>query len=65
MNNRQRLHNTCLYDLLMRWTENLSKFKKGICILDVITGEKYPCKYTGIDDCKYCIQSWLNKEEKR
>lgn len=70
MNNRQRyILNANEYDFLIRiqhYMERCMPIFKG-CIIDAITGKIYYCPTTNPDmeDCKECIQNWLNEDERK
>ena len=64
------------YDRLLKWNEYdmLVAIQEAMiggwcCIVDAITGQRHPCKWYDaadralIDDCKECIQKWLNEKE--
>lgn len=64
------------YDRLLKWNEYdmLVAIQEAMiggccCIVDAITGQRHPCKWYDaadralVDDCKECIQKWLNEKE--
>lgn len=61
MNNRQKLINTNMYDLLLK-INNKIQTKNGMCILDMIEDKAVSCKKNM--DCVNCIQEYLNRESK-
>lgn len=62
MTNRDKLLETNEYDLLVKIQEAM--VGGCCCIIDAISGQCYPCKTdrTLPDDCKDCIQKWLNEK---
>lgn len=62
MTNREKLNNTCTYDVLVKMAN------KGTCPLQVIAGISREskilrcCKYVHDGCCEKCIQNWLNEE---
>lgn len=62
MKNRDKLSQTCTYDMLVNMANN-----SGICPLQVVAGISRETKilrcYKYINDgCEKCIQKWLNEE---
>ena len=33
------------------------------CVIEAITSKEYECKGKEPEDCKFCIQLWLNEED--
>ncbi len=62
MKNRDRILNTCTYDLLMAIEKNT-----GICPIHAVVGLSRHdktmrcCKYV-YSGCEGCVQNWLNEE---
>lgn len=55
------------YDFLIRiqhYMERQMPLYKG-CVIDALTGKVYNCSALSPDmeDCKKCIQKWLNEDE--
>lgn len=62
MKNRDKLLNTCIYDILVYMANN-----SGICPLQAVGGISREAKiircYKYVHDgCEECVQSWLNEE---
>lgn len=55
--NRSRLLNTNIYDLLCQISDNTDQ-----CILDSITGKNH-LLCSNKDNCHECIQKWLNDDK--
>ena len=62
MTNRERLNNTCTYDVLVDMANN-----SGICPIQAVAGisreDKIMRCYKYVHDgCEQCIQNWLNED---
>lgn len=62
MKNRERLAQTCIYDLLVSIEKNV-----GICPLQAVglsrDNKIIRCYSYVKDGCEICIQNWLNESE--
>lgn len=70
MLNREKLLNTNMYDLLMKWNKYLLDRGGMCCIIEMLENKKPRSRYSTIrcmqyqNKCEDCIQAWLNSEER-
>ena len=62
MKNRDRyfLHRN-EYDVLVSIQAAIASGVCG-CVIEALTGKDYECKGKTFEDCKFCLQLWLNEE---
>lgn len=63
--NRDILNERCMYDMLCKMNEAMTKLQDEwhlVCVLDALGVERGYCKHclTGIE-CDECIREWLNE----
>lgn len=63
MKNRDRYwHHRNEYDILCQIQTAIASGVCG-CVIEALIGRDYDCKGKTLDDCKFCIQLWLNSED--
>lgn len=63
MTNRQRLLNSCEYDLLLNAQKVLDESGSSVCVLELLGMKRSEMISRCSGLCELCIQRWLNETE--